>query len=126
MKDGKMKNQIDLLRKISKELYGDEWFIVSAIFSYKNQQEKTYTFFLDNSQEDPLKKYSWCQRPNDTNMSLCRFETNGSVCGYMSESLAEKHGLIQIDLNEFIHKFVKPLIKENIFLKEKEEKENKK
>jgi len=108
----------ELLKQISKELYKDEWFIEKAILSYKNQQEKTYTFYKDNSKEKMLQKYNWCQRPCDTNMSLCRFTINGEVEGYMSESLVShfKHidYIKQIDLNEFIHQFVKPLIKENI------------
>lgn len=100
-------------------MYGDEWFIEKAILSYQVQKEKTYTFFRDDKQTDHLKKYNWCQRPNSSNMSLCKFIENGEICGYMSETLAEKHGLTQIDLNEFIWKFVQPLIKDNILLKEK-------
>jgi len=119
----------ELLKQISKELYKDEWFIEKAILSYKNQQEKTYTFYKDTSKEKMLQKYNWCQRPCDTNMSLCRFTINGEVEGYMSESLVShfKHiGYIkQIDLNEFIHQFVKPLIKENIELKKRKARENK-
>ena len=111
-------NLIETLQKISKELYGNKWYIQSAIVSYRNQKEKTYTFFKDNTKNN-IQKYNWCQRPCNTNMSLCRFCINGEIEGYMSESLAERFGLIQVDLNEFIHKFVKPLIKENIELKEK-------
>lgn len=54
-------------------------------------------------------------------MSLDRFVINGEVEGYMSESLAKHHGLVQVDLNEFIHKFVKVVIKENLSLKKKNE-----
>ena len=113
-----IKNNEELLKQISKEKYGDEWFIEKAILSYQAQQEKTYTFFRDDEEVDLLKKYNWCQRPCNSNMSLCNFEINGEVCCWMSESLAEHHGLVQIDLNEFIHKFVKSLIKENIYLRE--------
>ena len=114
----KEENKEELLKQISKELYKDEWFIEKAILSYKNQQEKTYTFYKDNSEEKILQKYNWCQRPCDTNMSLCRFVINGEVEGFMSESLVSHFDYIeQIDLNEFIHHFVKPLIKENIELK---------
>lgn len=107
----------NLLRKISKRLYNDEWFIDKAILSFKAQKEKTYTFFRDNSANNLLYKYNWCQRPCDTNMSLCHFEKNATVSGWMSESLAERHGLEQISLNEFIYYLVTPLIKENIELK---------
>ena len=113
-----IENKEKLLKEISKEKYGDEYFIEKAILSYKVQQEKTYTFFRNDGQENLLKKYSWCQRPCNSNMSLCYFEINGEVCGYMSESLAEEHGLTKIDLNEFIDKFVKVIIKENLHLKE--------
>ena len=111
-------NKEQLLKEISKDLYEDEWFIEKAIISYQNQKEKTYTFFRDDKKEDLLTKYNWCQRPCGSNMSLCRFVINGEIEGYMSESLAERYNLIQVDLNEFIHKFVKPLIKENIYLRE--------
>ena len=42
----------------------------------------------------------------------------------MSESLAEEFGLVKVDLNEFIHKFVQPVIKDNLELK-KERKNSK-
>lgn len=113
-----IKNKEELLKQISKEKYGDEWFIEKAIITYQNQQNKTYTFFRDDKKEDLLNKYNWCQRPDSTNMSLHRFIRNGEIEGYMSESLAEHHGLVQVDLNEFIHKFVKPLVKANIYLSE--------
>lgn len=102
---------IELLRKISKEIYDNEFYIETAILSYQAQEEKTYTFFRDDEQKDELRKYSWCQRPDSTNMSLKRFTENGEIEGYMSESLAEHYGLQKVDLNEFIHKFVKPLVK---------------
>jgi len=40
-----IENKEELLKKISKEQYEDEWFIGKAILSYKAQKEKTYTFF---------------------------------------------------------------------------------
>lgn len=109
--------EINLLRKISKENYNDEWFIDKAILSFKAQKEKTYTFFKDNSTDNFMYKYNWCQRPIDTNMSLRHFETNATVCCWMSESLAEEKGLEQITLDDFIYQFVKPIIEENIKLK---------
>lgn len=118
MRYSKIKNPNELLRKISKELYNDEFFIEAAVISYKAQQEKTYTFFKDNLADNLLYKYNWCQRPCDTNMSLHHFNKNATVSAWMSESLAERHGLEQITLNEFIYKFVKPLLEENIFLTE--------
>lgn len=111
-----IENKEELLKKISKEQYGDEWFIETAILSYERQQEKTYTFFRDDNQIDLLRKYNFCQRPDSTNMSLKRFTKNGEIEGWMSESLAEQFGLLQVDLNEFIHKFVKSIIKMNIQL----------
>lgn len=111
---------IELLRKISKEIYDNEFYIETAILSYQAQEEKTYTFFRDNEQKDELRKYSWCQRPDSTNMSLKRFTENGEVEGYMSESLAEHYGLQKVELNEFIHKFVKPLVKDKLGLVGKE------
>lgn len=109
---------IELLRKISKEIYDNEFYIETAILSYQAQEEKTYTFFRDDEQKDELRKYSWCQRPDSTNMSLKRFTENGEIEGYMSESLAEHYGLQKVDLNEFIHKFVKPLVKYKLGLEE--------
>ncbi len=120
----KTENKEELLRKISKEQYGDEYFIEKALLTYKNQEEKTYTFFRDEKQEELLRKYNFCQRPEDTNMSLRRFTENGEIEGYMSESLAEEFGLVKVDLNEFIHKFVQPVIKDNLELK-KERKNSK-
>lgn len=122
-KADEIKNEEQLLKEKSKEKFEDEYFIEKAILSYKAQQEKTYTFFRDEEEEDLLRKYNWCQRPCDSNMSLDRFVSNGEVEGYMSESLAERFGLIQVDLNEFIHKFVKAVIKENLHLKDLFEKE---
>lgn len=116
-----------LLQKLSKEQYDDEYFIEKAIYTEKVQQSKTYTFFKDNTKND-IQKYCWCQRPCDINMSLHRFVKNGTIEAFMSESLAKERGLIQIDLNEFMWKFVKPLIEENIEIKKeiKQEKEKNK
>lgn len=108
----------NLLREISKKKYNDEWFIEKAIYTETAQRGKTYTFYRNDNFENEIEKYNWCQRPCDTNMSLEKFNKNGTISCYMSESLAEHHGLVQIDLNEFIHKFVKSLIKENIYLRE--------
>ena len=107
----------NLLGKISKRLYNDEWFIYKAILSFKAQKEKTYTFFKDNSTDNFMYKYNWCQRPIDTTMSLRHFESNATVSCWMSESLAEEKGLEQITLDDFIYQFVKPIIEENIKLK---------
>lgn len=111
----------EMLRELSKVLGEEEYFLEKAMITYKEQQEKCYTFFRDDDTNIFLQKYNLCQRPEDTNMSLRRFDSNGEVCGYMSESLAEKFNLKKIDLNEFIHKFVKPIIKENLILKRKNE-----
>lgn len=118
MKKNEIEKTIELLRKISKEMYDNEFYIETAILSYQTQEEKTYTFFRDDEQKDELRKYNWCQRPDSTNMSLTRFTENGEIEGYMSESLAEHYGLKKVDLNEFIHKFVKPLVKYKLELKE--------
>lgn len=118
MNKNEIEKPIELLRKISKEMYGNEFYIETAILSYQAQEEKTYTFFKDNKQKNELKKYNWCQRPDSTNMSLERFTENGEIEGYMSESLAEYYGLQKVDLNEFIHNFVKPLIKNKLNFKE--------
>ena len=50
-----IENKEELLKRISKEQYGDEWFIEKAIISYKDQKEKTYTFFRDDEEKDLLK-----------------------------------------------------------------------
>lgn len=118
MKDNiEIKNKEDLIKQISKEKYGDEYFIEKAILTYKFQQGKTYTFFRDDSKDNLINKYNWCQRPHEDNMSLHRFISNGEIEAHMSESLAEYYNLIKIDLNEFIFKFVQPIVKENIELK---------
>lgn len=107
-----------LLREISNQKYNNEFFIEKAILSYEVQKGKTYTFFKNNRFENYIEKYNWCQRPESTNMSLKKFEKNATICGYMSESLADEHGLEQIDLNTFIFEFVQHIIEENIKLKE--------
>ena len=112
-----IKNKEELLRKISKEKYQDEYFIEKAILTYEFQQGKTYTFFRDDSKDNLINKYNWCQRPHKDNMSLHRFISNGEIEAHMSESLAEHHGLTKIDLEEFIFRFVQPIVKENVELK---------
>lgn len=104
----------DKLKEISKELYGDEWYIEKAILTYKAQKGKTYTFYRNSRRTDNIDEYNWCERPDNSNMSLNTFTKNGEVCGWMSESLAEENGLEQITLNDFIHQFVKKIIKGNI------------
>lgn len=121
--DNEIQNPEEMIKKISKQLYNDEYFIEKAIYTEKAQQNKTFTFFRDDTKND-IQKYCWCQRPCDTNMSLHRFFKNGTIEAFMSESLAEEHGLIQIDLNEFIWKFVQPLIEENIKLRKDNEIQN--
>lgn len=118
MIEKEIEKPIELLRKISKEMYDDEFFIERAILSYETQEEKTYTFFRDDEQSSDLRKYSWCQRPEETTMSLHRFTENGEIEGYMSESLAEHYGLKKVTLNEFIHKFIKPLVKYKLGIEE--------
>lgn len=113
-----LENNTNILHKISKEEYKDEWFIDNAILCYKAQNERVFTFFRNNSQKDWLKKYNWCQRPDNTTMSLKRFDHIGNVHGHMSESLAEHYGLEQIDLNTFMHEFVAKLVEELNNLKE--------
>lgn len=111
---------IELLRKISKEIYNNEFYIETAILAYQTQEEKTYTFFRDDEQNDELRQYSWCQRPESTNMSLKRFTENGEIEGYMSESLAERYKLQKVTLNEFIYRFVKPLVKYKLGISEED------
>lgn len=118
-------NKYEMLRELSRVLGENEYFLEKAMITYKEQQEKYYTFFKDNDSKNFLEKYNWCQRPCDTNMSLKRFNKNADVCCWMSESLAEQNGLEKIDLEEFIFSFVQPILKENINLKSKLE-ENKK
>lgn len=83
------------------------------------QKGRVYTFYKDGATTNFWEQYIWCERPNSSTMSLNKFNENGEVCGFMSESLAgvnedEKQW---ISLNEFIHNFVKVIVKENIRLK---------
>lgn len=82
-------------------------------------KDKKYKFYkYENNPEGS--DYCFCQRPCDSNMSLHCFLDNGEILGFMSESLVYKHPEIkEIDMNEFMHDFIKPLIKENQQLKEK-------
>ena len=82
-------------------------------------KDKKYKFYkYENNPEGS--DYCFCQRPCDSNMSLHCFLDNGEILGFMSESLVYKHPEIkEIDMNEFVHDFIKPLIKENQQLKDK-------
>lgn len=82
-----------------------------------DREEKIYTFYRNEKEKGTLKEFNWCQRPCNSNMSLNTFCENGEIIGWMSESLATEQGLEQITLKEFIHRFVKPLVKENLELK---------
>ena len=53
-------------------------------------------------------------------MSLKRFTENGEIEGYMSESLAERYKLQKVTLNEFIYRFVKPLVKYKLGISEED------
>ena len=88
-------------------------------------KDKKYKFYkYENNPEGS--DYCFCQRPCDSNMSLHCFLDNGEILGFMSESLVYKHPEIkEIDMNEFMHDFIKPLIKENQQLKEKLERSEK-
>ena len=81
-------------------------------------KDKKYKFYkYENNPEGS--DYCFCQRPCDSNMSLRCFLENGEILGFMSETLVYKHPEIkEIDMNEFMHDFIKPLIKENQQLKE--------
>lgn len=80
--------------------------------------DKEYKFYkYENNKEGS--DYCFCQRPVDSNMSLQCFLENGEILGFMSETLVYRHPEIkEIDMNEFMHKFVKPIIKENYNLKQ--------
>lgn len=88
-------------------------------------KDKKYKFYkYENNPEGS--DYCFCQRPCDSNMSLHCFLDNGEILGFMSESLVYKHPEIkEIDMNEFMHDFIKPLIKENQQLKEQLERSEK-
>ena len=76
-------------------------------------EEKYYKFY--KYQNNPYgSDYCFCQRPCESNMSLNCFLENGEILGFMSESLVfEKPQITEIDMNEFMFDFVRPLIKEN-------------
>lgn len=64
--------------------------------------------------------YCFCQRPCESNMSLRCFLENGEILGFMSESLVFEHPEIkEIDMNEFMYYFVRPIIKDNYNLQQK-------
>lgn len=67
-------------------------------------------FYYDNNRNT----YSWCCRCADSNMSLHMFLENGEILGYASEHydkwVKNAKEVKQIDVCEFMHKFVKPLI----------------
>ena len=85
----------------------------------KVRERPHYTFYKYENNPNGS-EYCFCQRPCDSNMSLRCFLKNGEILGFMSESLVYKHPEIkEIDLDDFIYDFVKPLIKENQQLKER-------
>ena len=85
----------------------------------KKLGEQQYYKFYKYDNNPKGSDYCFCQRPCDSNMSLHCFLDNGEILGFMSESLVYKHPEIkEIDMNEFMHGFIKPLIKENQQLKE--------
>lgn len=67
-------------------------------------------FYYDNNRNT----YVWCCRCTDSNMSLHMFLENGEIFGYASEHydkwVENAKEIKQIDVCEFMHKFVKPLI----------------
>lgn len=79
---------------------------------------KEYKFYkYENNPEGS--DYCFCQRPIDSNMSLQCFLENGEILGFMSETLVYKYQEIkEIDMNEFMYDFVRPLIKANYDLKQ--------
>lgn len=88
-------------------------------------EQQYYKFYKYDNNPDGS-DYCFCQRPCDSNMSLHCFLDNGEILGFMSESLVYKHPEIkEIDMNEFMHDFIKPLIKENQQLKEQLERSGK-
>lgn len=82
------------------------------------EEMKQYKFYkYDNNPNGS--DYCFCQRPVDSNMSLCCFLENGEIYGFMSETLVYKYPNIkEIDMNDFMFYFVKPLLKENQQLKQ--------
>lgn len=78
----------------------------------KDKELKYYKFYKYEKNPNGS-DYCFCQRPCDSNMSLDCFLENGEILGFMSEILVYEHKEIkEIDMNEFMHDFVKPLIKE--------------
>lgn len=71
---------------------------------------KRPVFYYDNNKDT----YVWCCRCADSNMSLHMFLENGEIQGYASEHydkwVENAKEVKQIDVCEFMHKFVKPLI----------------
>lgn len=81
-------------------------------------KDNIYRFYKYNNNPNGS-DYCFCQRPCDSNMSLHCFFENGEICGFMSETLVPGHSEIkEIDMNEFMYDFVRPIIKENMDLKE--------
>lgn len=75
------------------------------------EEIKTYKFYKYKNNPNGS-DYCFYQRPCDSNMSLRCFWENGEICGFMSESLTYRNEDIkEIDMNEFMHDFVKPLIR---------------
>lgn len=72
---------------------------------------KRPVFYYDNNRNT----YVWCCRCADSNMNLHMFLENGEIQGYASEHydkwVENAKEVKQIDVCEFMHKFVKPLIK---------------
>lgn len=71
---------------------------------------KRPVFYYDNNRNT----YVWCCRCTDSNMSLHMFLENGEIQGYASEHydkwIENAKEVKQVDVCEFMHKFVKPLI----------------
>lgn len=71
---------------------------------------KRPVFYYDNNRNT----YVWCCKCTDSNMSLHMFLKNGEIQGYASEHydkwVENTKEAKQIDVCEFMHKFVKPLI----------------
>ena len=64
-------------------------------------KDNIYRFYKYNNNPNGS-DYCFCQRPVDSNMSLCCFFENGEICGFMSETLVPGHSEIkEIDMNEF-------------------------
>lgn len=97
----------------------NEYLREQLTYLNNKQKGKIYTFYKDGTTTNFWEQYLWCERPDSSNMSLRKFTENGEVCGFMSESLAGINGDEKqwISLNEFMHNFVKVIVKENIRLK---------